>query len=172
MQNKQIKLIYITTGSNLYLDTQYCNATIETYPGEALPYPYRFICTTMATNYVKINLQADYPEWTANFTGRSMFIYLRYTINNAQNGYSNYWNAYTYTDSSSTSTYYQVSHATGRFPIVQYLLPYLYVLSLYTKSFQQRTCRIGEKCMFYGFLLPTTPSTSIAIRYMTYILPK
>lgn len=41
-----------------------------------------------------------------------------------------------------------------------------------TRSFNQRTCTIGQKCMIYGFLYPTTPSTSIAINRMSFLLPR
>lgn len=145
---------------------------METYPGEALPYPYRFSCNAMGSTWVRVNLQSDFPSWTSNFTGRSLFIYLRYTISNGQYNYGNNWTARAYADVSSTSSNYLISQATGRFAIVEYLLPYLYVISLYTKSFVQRTCTIGEQCMFYGFLLPTTPSSTMAIDSMTFLLPK
>lgn len=52
------------------------------------------------------------------------------------------------------------------------MLPYLYVISLWTKSFQQRTCKVNQQCMFYGFLLPTTPQATLTINYFTFILPK
>ncbi len=117
-------------------------------------------------------MQADFPAWNSNFTGRSVFIYLKYTISNGQTNFGNYWLAKTYTDPSSTSSNYLVSQATGRFAIVEYLLPYLYVISLWTRSFVQRTCVIGQQCMFYGFLLPTTPRATMTIDHMTFLLPK
>lgn len=126
----------------------------------------------MASTWLKINLQSDFPTWTPSFTARSIYVYLRYTISNAQTNFGNYWNAQAFTDPTSTATNYLVSQATGRFPIVEYLLPYLYVISLFTQSFKQRTCTINQQCMFYGFLLPTTPSSSITISRMTFELPK
>lgn len=145
---------------------------MTTYPGEALPYPYRFVCQSLGGNYVMLNLQSDFPTWTANFTGRSINVYLRYTILTSQMSYSNYWYARAYTEPSSTSWYYQVSQATGRFSIVEYQTPFLYVISLFTRSFQQRTCNINEMCMFYGFLFPSTPTSTLAISYMSFLLPK
>ena len=49
LQNSNIQMIHIITGGEITLDTTYCNATMETYPGEALPYPYRFVCTSMSS---------------------------------------------------------------------------------------------------------------------------
>ena len=126
----------------------------------------------MGSTWLKLNMQSDFPTWTSNFTGRSIFLYLRYTISNGQTNFGNYWYAEGYTHATSTSWYYRVSRANGRFAIVEYLLPYLYVISLWTKSFVQRTCTINQKCMFYGFLLPSTDKTDIAITYMTFILPR
>ena len=172
LQNKNIEMIYIYAGSEISIDTQYCNATMTTNVGEALPYPYRFICTSMSSRWVKLNKQSDFPAWTSDHTARSIFIYLRYTISDGQNNYGNYWNAYAYTHATSTSSDYLVSQAQGRFAIVEYLLPYLYVISLYTKSFTQRTCAVDQQCMFYGFLLPSTLQSDIAVRYMTFLLPQ
>ena len=172
LQNKNIQMIYITTGGEIVLDTSYCNATMVTSTAEARPYPYRCVCANMGSNWVMINMQSDFPKWTSAFTSKSIFIYLRYTISNGQVTNGNYWYAYSYTHPTSTSSNYLVSQAQGRFPIVEYQLPYLYVLSLYTKSFTQRTCAVNQLCSFYGFLLPTTLSTDIAIRSMTFILPR
>lgn len=33
LQNNKIKMIYVYTGGEITLDTQYCNATMQTYPG-------------------------------------------------------------------------------------------------------------------------------------------
>lgn len=126
----------------------------------------------MGSRWVKLNKQSDFPSWNSTYTARSIFIYLRYTISNGQYNYGNYWNAYSYTHLTSTSSNYLVAQANGRFPIVEYLLPYLYVISLYTKSFTQRTCAVEQQCMFYGFLLPSTLQSDIAIRYMTFLLPR
>jgi hypothetical protein len=130
------------------------------------------VCQSMSSQWVKINFQSDFPTWTAAQTAKSIFIYLRYTISNGQLTNGQYWNAYAYTHATSTSSDYLVAQATGRFAIVEYLLPYLYVISLYTKSFMQRTCTIEQQCMFYGFLLPSTLQSDRAIRYMTFLLPK
>ena len=126
----------------------------------------------MSSQWLKINLQSDFPAWTSNFTGRPIFLYLRYTIADYKTNNGNTWTAAAYTHLTSTSSDYRVSRATGNFPIVEYLLPFLYVISLWTKSFVQRTCTITEKCMFYGFLLPSTLKTDRAIRYMTFHLPR
>ena len=126
----------------------------------------------MGNTWLKLNMQSDFPAWTSNHTGRSIFLYLRYTISNGQTNFGNYWYAEGYTHATSTTWYYRVSRANGRFAIVEYLLPYLYVISLWTKSFVQRTCTINQQCMFYGFLLPSTDVNDIKITYMTFILPR
>jgi hypothetical protein len=126
----------------------------------------------MTTNWIKINLQSDFPAWTSNFTSRSVYVYLRYTISNSQVSYSNYWTSQSYADSSNTNSNYLVAQGTGRFAIVEYQLPYLYVISLFTRSFGQRTCTINQKCMFYGFLLPSTLPATMTISSMTFLLPK
>ena len=126
----------------------------------------------MNSRWIQLNLQSDFPAWTANFTGRSIYVYLRYTILNSQTTYSNYWTAKSFAHSSSNNTNYLIAQGTGRFSILEYQLPYLYVISLFTRSFGQRTCTINQQCMFYGFLLPSTPSSSIPITSMTFLLPK
>lgn len=126
----------------------------------------------MGSNYVTLNMFNNFPTWDNGFTQRSIYIYLRYTISNGQTVASNNWNAYAYTDTSSTSWYYAVSYAVGNFPIVEYQLPFLYVINFPTRSFNQRTCTIGQKCMIYGFIYPTTPSTTIGINRMSFLLPK
>jgi len=165
-------MIYLSSPPEITIDTSYCNATMQTYAGEAKPYPYRFVCQSLTNSWIMLNMQSDFPAWTSNFTGRSIYVYLRYTIQNYQTAYSNYWTVQAYAHPSSTSWYYLVSQGTGRFSIVEYQLPYLYVISLFTRSFGQRTCTINQQCMFYGFLLPSTPSSSITISSMTFLLPK
>lgn len=91
---------------------------MTTTAAEARPYPFRFVCESMGSNWVKINMQSDFPAWTSAFTSKSVFVYLRYTISNGQVSYGNYWYAYTYTHATSTSSDYLVSQATGRFAIV------------------------------------------------------
>ena len=145
---------------------------MTSYDGEALPYPYRFVCNYMSTRNVRLAMQSDFPDWTNNFTGRSVFIYLRYTIQNYQNNQGNWWYANAYTHLTSRDNYYYVAQAKGRFDIVNYELPFLFVISLWTKSFIQRTCKIGEQCMFYGFLLPSTLKTSMTINRMSFELPR
>lgn len=172
LQNANVKQIYIYTSGGITINYNYCNATMLTYAWEALPYPYRLVCQGMGTTWVRLNLQSDFPAWNSSFTGRSIFVYLSYVISDNVTPHCSNWTANAYSDPSSTSSNYLISQATGRFPIVEYLLPNLYVISLWTKSFQQRTCRVGQQCMFYGFLLPTTPSSTLAINYFTFILPK
>jgi hypothetical protein len=126
----------------------------------------------MSSNSVTLNLQSDFPTWTSNFTQRNILVYLRFTIATSQMNFGNSWTAYAYSDPSSTSTQYLISQATGLFPIVNYQLPYLYIINLFTKSFSQRTCTINQKCMFYGFIYPTTSQATIPITKMTFLLPR
>jgi hypothetical protein len=126
----------------------------------------------MGSSYVILNMMSGFPTWNSTFTSRSIYVYLRYTILNSKTVSSNNWNAYAYTDPSSNSWYGAVSYAVGNFPIVEYQLPFLYVINFPTRSFNQRTCTIGQQCMIYGFLFPTTPSSTMAISYMTFLLPK
>ncbi len=126
----------------------------------------------MASNWIKINLQTDFPAWTANYTSRSIFVYLRYVIANYQTVNSNYWTAQAFANPTNTNSNFLVAQGTGRFAIVEYQLPFLYVISLFTRSFGQRTCIINQQCMFYGFLLPSTPQANLTIRSMTFLLPK
>jgi hypothetical protein len=72
----------------------------------------------MSSNWVRINLQSDFPTWNSNFTSRNIYIYLKYQIANSKTVQSNSWTAYSYTDPTSTSWYYLVSQATGLFPIL------------------------------------------------------
>lgn len=72
----------------------------------------------MNANWVRLNLQSDFPTWTSNFTSRKIYVYLKYQIANTQTVQSNPWTAYAYTDPTSTSNNYLVSQATGNFPIV------------------------------------------------------
>lgn len=118
IQNKYVQMIYISAPSDITLDSTYCNATMKTNPGEAIPYPFRFVCQSQGTNYVMLNMQSDFPAWTADFTGRSIFIYLRYVINDNQFNYGNNWTAQAYAHPSSTSYFYLVSQGSGRFKIV------------------------------------------------------
>ena len=67
---------------------------------------------------------------------------------------------------------YRISEANGGFPIDNYIAPFLYVINFPTRSFNQRTCAVGKKCMFYGYIQPTTPSTDIVIKKMTFLLPR
>jgi hypothetical protein len=172
LQNKYVQQIYLYAGGEINIDTAYCNATMETNAGEALPYPYRFVCAAMGSRWVRINLQSDFPVWNSGFINRKIYVYLRYTISNGQYNYGTNWTATAYADPSSTSSNYLIAQANGRFAIVEYQLPYLYVISLFTKSFTQRTCTVSQQCMFYGFLLPTTPSSTKVITRMTFELPK
>jgi hypothetical protein len=172
LQNQFIQQIRISPPGEISIDTTYCNATVQTFPGEALPYPYRLVCQTMATNFVVLNLFSNFPTWNNGFTQRSIYVYLRYTIANGQMGTSGTWSASAYTHASSNAYQYIVSTATGNFPIVEYITPFLQVVNFPQRSFPQRTCTIGQKCMFYGFLYPSTPSATLAISYMTFLLPR
>jgi hypothetical protein len=172
IQNAKVKQIRITAPGEITIDTQYCNATMQTFAGEAIPYPYRFSCETMGSNYIILNLFSNFPAWTNAITQRSIYIYIRYTILNSKTVQSNDWYAYAYTDPSSSSSIYAVSYATGHFPIVEYQLPFLYVINFPTRSFSQRTCTLGQQCMIYGFIYPTTPSATMVIDHMTFLLPK
>ena len=49
---------------------------------------------------------SDFPTWASDFTGKSVFVYLRYTISNSQVGYSTNWIAYSFAHPISTSYYY------------------------------------------------------------------
>lgn len=118
LQNNQVKQIRIYSPGEIIIDTQYCNATVQTFPGEALPYPYRLVCQTMASNYVLLNLFSDFPAWNSGFRQRSIYVYLRYTIQNYQTVNSNSWSATAYSHASSNSWYYEISTSTGNFPIV------------------------------------------------------
>ena len=109
MQNRYVQMIYLSAPSEITIDGTYCNATLQTYPGEAKPYPYRFVFQTMSSKSIKLNLQSDFPAWTANFTGRSIYVYLRYTILNSQTSYSNYWTAQSYAHPSSNNWNYLIA---------------------------------------------------------------
>ena len=172
IQNSNVKQIVIYAPSEITIDTQYCNATMQTFPGEAKPYPYRFVCQSMSSTSIVLNMFSDFPAWNSATTQRSIYVYVRYTILNSKTVSSNNWQAYAYADPSSQSSNYYVSYAVGNFPIVEYQLPYLYVINFPTRSFSQRTCTVGQQCMIYGFLYPTTPSSSIVINRMTFLLPK
>lgn len=86
----------------------------------------------MATNYVVLNLFSNFPLWNSGFTQRSIYVYLRYTIQNYQTVTCNPWYATAYSDPSSNSWYYEISSSTGNFPIVEYQLPFLYVINFPT----------------------------------------
>jgi hypothetical protein len=49
--------------------------------------------------------------------------------------------------------------------------PFIYKVDFFTFSFTKRICLTGEKCMFYGYLLPSTPYNSPLIKYMDYTIP-
>ena len=144
---------------------------MESTAAEAKPYPVRFICQDKWYYRFNIIFQSDFPTWNDNFTQRDIFIYLRYTISNSKTVSSNNWYVYTYS-ALTYSSWYMISQATGNFPIVEYLTPYLYVINFPTKSFNTRTCTTEQKSMFYGFIYPSTPSSTLGITRMTYILPR
>ena len=171
LQNEHIQRIRIDAPGEVTLDTEYCNITMESVGMEAAPYPIRMTCQERWSYRVYVTLNSDHPTWQSNFTQREVYVYLRYTINDAQFTTSNNWYVYTYS-SLTTNTNDRISQASGSFPIQEFQSPYLYVLNFPTKSFNARTCAINEQCMFYGFIYPTTPISDIAITRMTFGLPR
>lgn len=170
MQNKEINMIYIATGSEINLVTTYCNATLESDSSEADPYPMRFECVSFGSQSLRLLKQSNFPEWTSDFTQKKIILYLKYTINDNKYVTSNTWNAYAYT-LNSVDNNYLVSQATGVFLIIEYLSPYIYKINFPTQAFSKRTCRTNQICMFYGYLFPTTLSTPVPVQYMTYTIP-
>ncbi|CAM5999585.1 unnamed protein product [Sphagnum balticum] len=135
LQNAQIQQIYITSPYGITINTGYCNATMETFVGEALPYPYRFTCTYLDASDVRLNMQSDFPAWQSEFINRTIIVYLKYQILTGLGSSCGMWTATTYTDPTSTNIDYTVSVAQGNFNIVPYQLPYLYVINFPTESF-------------------------------------
>ena len=94
---------------------------------------------------------------------------MKYTISNSKSGNSNYWYAAAYT-STSVNNDYRVSQASGYFPIIEYQSPYIYKIDFWTQSVKERTCETNGLCMFYGYLEPSTPYSSIPITKMLFTL--
>lgn len=105
-QNGFVKQIRLNAPTEITLDTQYCNATFQSSASEAKPYPYRFVCQVLTSRIVQLNLFSDFPAFAADFTQRTILIYLRYIISTGQMVASNTWTAYAYADTSSTSSMY------------------------------------------------------------------
>ena len=82
------------------------------------------------------------------------------------------WQSFSYGDLTLESEMYKISEANGNFPITPYITPFLYVINFPTKSYSQRICTVGKKCMIYGYIQPTTLSGEIMINRMTFLLPK
>ena len=163
-------MIYVTANWEIAFVNSYCNATLESSTAEATPYPYRFECQVTGTRTLKLYKQDNFPDWDTSFYNRNVVIYLKYTISNSKSGNSNYWYAYAYT-TNAVNTDYLVSRAQGYFPIIEYQSPYIYKVNFPTQAFSKRTCRTNSKCMFYGYLLPSTLQSDIQLNYMTYTLP-
>lgn len=115
LQNKNVQQIYIYTQGDVVFNTNYCNATMLSFPEEALPYPYRLVCQAMGSTWIRLNFQSDFPTWNSTFTTRPIVLYLAYTISSST--YCSNWTANAYSDPSSTSSNYLIAQATGRFPI-------------------------------------------------------
>ena len=120
---------------------------------------------------MKIIRQDNFPEWQPDWINKKVVIYLKYTISNSRTVESNRWYISAYTYEGSTSSVYRVSQGWGTHHIDEYQSPYIYKINFPTQAFSKRTCRTNELCMFYGYLLPSTPTSSMSIRYMTYTLP-
>lgn len=144
---------------------------MESLTGEAAPYPYRFECVQMGSNSVMLYKQDNFPAWIPAHINRKIIVYLKYQIADWKTVSCNNWNVATYTITSGPNSWYRVSEGVGNFNIIEYLSPYIYTINFPTKAFNKRTCRTNQLCMFYGYLLPSTPSSN-PIRYMTYTLPK
>ena len=109
-------------------------------------------------------------EWTSDFINKKVVVYLKYTIG-SKSGNSNNWRASAYTITTKDDDY-EVARASGNFPIDEYRSPELYKINFPTQAFSKRTCKVNQLCMFYGYLLASTPSSSpLVIDYMTYTLP-
>lgn len=171
LQNDKINMIYLTAPGEITIATSYCNATMESTAAEAKPYPYRFECYAMSSTTVMLYKQDNFPAWDASFINKKIIVYLKYQIANWKTGSSNSWNVATYTITSANS-WYRVSEGTGTFSIIEYLSPFIYKINFPTQAFSKRTCRTSQLCMFYGYLLPSTPLATIPLRYMTYTIPR
>ena len=52
--------------------------------------------------------------------------------------------------------------------------PYIYNVDFFTLSFTKRICLTGDKCMFYGYLLPSNPMATPQlpqIKYFDFTIP-
>lgn len=143
LQNDNIQMIRLDAPSGINIDTTYCNATMETFTNEALPYPYRYKCTTMSSTYIVLNMQSNFPTWNSTFTNRKVIIHIRYTIPDWYGAVSPTWYVRSYSHPTSNSGIYQISQATGTFNILNYQSPFLYKVNFNTKAFSKRTCHIN-----------------------------
>jgi hypothetical protein len=126
----------------------------------------------ISSSQVRITKNSDFPAWTAAFINKKITVYLMYTISTSLLGLqSSNWVATTYTDAASTSSSLRVSSAVGSFYVELYQSPYIYKIDFFTYSFTKRICEAGEKCMFYGYLLPSTLQANFQIKYFDYTIP-
>lgn len=110
LQNDKIQMIYLTAPSGITIASSYCNATLESTTAEAAPYPYRFECWRIGSNYLQLIKQDNFPAWTSAYINKKVVIYLRYIIADWLSGTSGNWNVNTYTYiTTSPSTWYRVS---------------------------------------------------------------
>ena len=122
---------------------------------------------------MRLTKPTNFPAWESAFINRKIELYLQYIIaDNLAGTNTGDWYATAYTDPTSTSSTYMVSQAKGKFYVINYMSPYIYVINFYTQSFTTRTCHTGEQCMFYGYLLPSTLSSNNQISYMDYTIPR
>ena len=138
---------YITTGNEVGLDTTYWNATMETYPGEAMPYPFWSVRRVWAVLRSKVTGKVIFL-WLTNYTSRSVFVYLRQTIDNGQNTFGNYW---AYTHLATATSDHIVSH--GKIPGRKFRIPSCTFLTS-SHYYSTKEPAKSMSSMFYGFLLP------------------
>lgn len=117
-------------------------------------------------------MQDNFPAWTPAFINKKIILYLKYQIANTVVGSCGNWVVATYTTTASTSSQYRVSQGLGNFNIIEYKSPYIWSIDFPTMAFNKRTCRTSQQCMFYGYLLPSTPLAVIPLSYMTFTLPQ
>ncbi len=164
-------MIYLTAPTGITIESTYCNATLESTTSEAKPYPYRFECLSVSSNAVQLIMQDNFPTWTSAFINKKVVLYLKYQIANSVTGSCSNWDVATYT-ALTTNSQYRVSEGWGNFNIIDYKSPYIWSIDFPTMAFNKRTCRTSQQCMFYGYLLPSTPLAVIPLSYMTFTLPQ
>ncbi len=163
-------MIHLAAPTGISIIGTYCNATLESTSIETAPYPFRFKCQVMSTGYIQLIKQKDFPAWDSGFINRKVIIYLKYTIATSVAVACSDWVATAYTGLSVSSSNV-VSQAKGFFNVDQFISPSINAINFPTKSFSKRTCKTNEKCMFYGYLYPSTLYSDTPISYMTFTLP-